>query len=306
MDLTPEQTARALPYVDLARCVREVLCDDTVQVPPRIVQPLDGGGSLFVMPAADRTVAMTKLITFVPDNPAHGRAAIQGDVVVFDPHSGQRLGILHGPTVTARRTAAVSLLAAHMLAPNASGPLLIVGAGVQGRSHLEAFVSGLGVRQVRVASRSAASADALVAHALALGVEARRVDDPDTALAECPLVVSCTSAQSIALRGTPRDDALVCAVGAFTPRMVEWAPQVCRHMAQRGRIVVDTRDADHEAGDLLQAALDVSLFATLGDVVRPTALGQGVLSGQGPVFFKSCGWAGWDLAAVRCAHLAQP
>ena len=22
---------------------------------------------------------------------------------------------------------------------------------------------------------------------------------------------------------------------------------------------------------------------------------------SGPVFFKSCGWAGWDLAAARCA-----
>lgn len=304
-DLTPEQTAQALPYVPLARCVRELLCDDAVQVPPRIVQALDGGGSLFVMPAADRTVAMTKLITFVPDNPAQGRAAIQGDVVVFDPRHGHRLGILHGPTVTARRTAAVSLLAAQCLAPNPQGPLLIVGAGVQGRSHLEAFVAGLGVRSVRVASRNPASADALVAHAQSLGVQAQRVDDPDDALAECPLVVSCTSAQAVALRGTPRDDALVCAIGAFTPRMVEWAPEVCRDLARRGRIVVDTRDADHEAGDLLQADLDVRRFASLGDVVRQTEHGRLALQASGPVLFKSCGWAGWDLAAVRCANLSH-
>ena len=302
MDLSPEQTAQALPYVRLAQSVRDLLCDDSVQVPARIVQALDGGGSLFVMPAADRTVAMTKLITFVPDNPAQGRAAIQGDVVVFDPHRGERQAILHGPTVTARRTAAVSLLAVQCLAPQPQGPLLIVGAGVQGKSHLEAFVSGLGVSQVKVASRSAASADALVEHALALGIQAQRVDDPDAALAECPLVVSCTSAQSIALRGTPRDDAMVCAVGAFTPRMVEWSPEVCRDLAQRGRIVVDTRDADHEAGDLLQAGLDVGAFATLGDVVRSQTKGAITQTRLGPVFFKSCGWAGWDLAAVRCAQ----
>ncbi len=305
LDLNPEQTAQALPYGRLAQCVRELLCDDTVQVPPRIVQALDGGGSLFVMPAADQTVAMTKLITFVPDNPAQGRAAIQGDVVVFDPHQGQRLGILHGPTVTARRTAAVSLLAAQCLAPNTQGPVLIVGAGVQGRSHLEAFVAGLGVRRFMVASRSSASADALVDHARALGVDAQRVEDPDDALAECPLVVSCTSAQAVALRGTPRADAMVCAIGSFTPQMVEWAPDVCRDMAQRGRIVVDTRDADHEAGDLLQARLDVSRFASLADVVRQTEQGRHALEMPGPVFFKSCGWAGWDLAAVRCANLSK-
>jgi len=64
--------------------------------------------------------------------------------------------------------------------------------------------------------------------------------------------------------------------------------------------VVDTRDADHEAGDLLQAGLDVGAFASLADVVRQTPLGTAQNTHQGPVFFKSCGWAGWDLAAARC------
>ena len=298
--LSPEQTAQVLPYPQLAQSIRDLLTDPSVSVPPRIVQPLAHGGSLFVMPASDDRVAITKLITFVPDNATRGLPAIQGDVVVFDARDGRRLQILHGPTVTARRTAAVSLLAAQLLAPAAQGKLLIVGAGVQGHSHLEAFVPGLGVREVLVASRSARSADVLVAHARSLGVQAQRTDDPDAALAECTLVLSCTSAQEVALRGTPRDDAFVCAVGAFTPRMVEWAPEVCRHLAARGRVVVDTRDADHEAGDLLQAGLDVSAFATLADVVRQTPLGMQQGQAQGPVFFKSCGWAGWDLAAARC------
>jgi thiamine biosynthesis lipoprotein len=46
-------------------------------------------------------------------------------------------------------------LAARELAPAPEGRLLIVGAGVQGRAHLEAFAQGLGVREVRVASRPA-------------------------------------------------------------------------------------------------------------------------------------------------------
>ena len=298
--LTPEQTAQALPYVPLAQSVRELLLDPTVAVPPRIVQPLAHGGSLFVMPASDERVAITKLITFVADNAQRGLPAIQGDVVVFDAQDGRRLVTLDGPTVTARRTAAVSLLAAMELAPVPQGKLLIVGAGVQGRSHLEAFVQGLGVREVLVASRSTASADALVAHARQLGVQVARSDDPDAALAECTLVVSCTSAQEVALRGTPRDDAFVCAVGAFTPRMVEWAPEVCRHLAKHGRVVVDTRDADHEAGDLLQAGLDVSACPALADVVGQRPLWMAHSRRGGPVFFKSCGWAGWDLAAARC------
>lgn len=293
--MSPAETAAALPYGQLADHIEALLNDPTVVVPPRLVQPLASGGSLFVMPATDARVAITKLITFVPDNGARGLPAIQGDIVVFDAQDGRRLTVLDGPTVTARRTAAVSLLAARHLAPRTDGPLLIVGAGVQGLAHLEAFHEGLGVRDVRVASRSPSSADALVRHAQALGLQARRVDDADAALADCPLVVSATSAQMVALRGMPRSDAFVAAVGAFTPRMVEWAPDTCRQLARTGSLVVDTRDADHEAGDLLQAGLDVGQLPSLGDVVRGVAPKR-----SGPVFFKSCGWAGWDLAAARC------
>lgn len=295
--MNPEATARALPYPRLADAVAALLADPQVRVPPRLVQPLPGGGSLFVMPAHDARLAITKLITFVPDNAARGLPAIQGDIVVFDAVDGRRVGLLDGPTVTARRTAAVSLLAAQRLAPRTDGPLLIVGAGVQGRSHLDAFADGLGLREVVVASRSAASAEALVQHARGRGLAARRVDDPHTALADCPLVVSCTPAQAVCLHRQPRDDAFVAAVGAFTPRMVEWAPAVVRHLAARGTVVVDTRDADHEAGDLLQAGIDVPGLATLADVVP----GRRPRPAAGPVFFKSCGWAGWDLAAARCA-----
>lgn len=305
MLLDATQTAAALPYPALVQALTALLQDPAVVVPPRLVQPLPGGGSLFVMPANDAQVAITKLITFTPDNAARGLPSIQGDVVVFDVRTGRRLALLDGPTVTARRTAAVSLLAAQRLAHRKDGPLLIVGAGVQGRSHLEAFHAGLGVQEVWVASRSAASADALVRHAQSLGLRARRVDDADAALAACPLVVSVTSAQQVALRARPREDAFVAAVGAFTPRMVEWAPEVCQHLARTGTLVVDTRDADHEAGDLLQAGVAVPNLPTLADVLRQSAAWTGREPRFGAVFFKSCGWAGWDLAAARCVTQAN-
>ena len=292
-------TARALPYPALAAEISALLADPAVQVPPRLVQPLPGGGSLFVMPALDGRLAITKLISYTPANAGTGRPAIQGDVVVFDIATGERRLVLDGPTVTARRTAAVSLLAAQTLAPRLHGPLLIVGAGVQGRAHLEAFAAGLGIQEVRIASRSTASAQALVDHARTLGLQAEVVTNPNAALADCPLVVSCTPASGVVLRATPRPDAFIAAVGAFTPKMVELAPELCRHIAEQGTVVVDTRDADHEAGDLLQARLDVAQFATLQDVLQAKKNQPG--SKSGPVLFKSCGWAGWDLAAARVA-----
>ena len=292
--LSASQTAARLPYPALADELKRLLGDASVQVPPRLVLPLGAGGCLFVMPAQDQTTAITKLITFTPNNAGTGRATIQGDVVVFDIATGQRQWILDGPTVTARRTAAVSLLAAQTLAPNRDGPLLIVGAGAQGLSHLEAFVQGLGVREVWIASRSAHSANALAGHARSLGATARVVDDPNAALAHCPLVVTCTPASQAVLQATPRADCFLAAVGAFTATMLELSAGLCQHFAAQGTVVLDTVDARHEAGDLLLAGLDVHQFVTLQEV-----LSQPLAHRAGPVLFKSCGWAGWDLAAAR-------
>jgi ornithine cyclodeaminase len=294
--LSPEETAAALPYLALAQEIEAVLLDDSVQAPARLVMALAGGGSLAVMPAADRRLAMTKVITFIANNAARGLPTIQGDVLVFEAASGRRLAALDGPTVTARRTAAVTLLAAQQLATKPEGPLLIVGAGVQGRAHLEALSEGLPITEVVIASRSPASAQALVALAEQRGLKARLSEDANAELAHCPLVVSCTPAQQVVLSAMPRADAFVAAIGAFTPRMVEWAPEVCRQLQQEGTLLVDARDADHEAGDLLQAGIDVSALPTLADLLR----GRIARPAAGPVFFKSCGWAGWDLAAARC------
>jgi 1-piperideine-2-carboxylate/1-pyrroline-2-carboxylate reductase [NAD(P)H] len=66
--LDATQTAACLPYPALVAQIRQVLADAAVQVPERLVQPLPGGGSLFVMPALDRRIAIAKLITFTPAN----------------------------------------------------------------------------------------------------------------------------------------------------------------------------------------------------------------------------------------------
>ncbi|MDB5928436.1 MAG: delta(1)-pyrroline-2-carboxylate reductase family protein [Polaromonas sp.] len=289
-------TAARLPYPALVRELARLLKDPTVQVPRRLVIPLAGGGSLFVMPALDARTAITKLITFTPGNAASGRPAIQGDVVVFDVASGERRLVLDGPTVTARRTAAVSVLAAQRLAPCKQGPVLIVGAGVQGTAHLQAFADVMGVTEFFIASRSQSSTERLLAHAQALGLKARGVPDANAALADCPMAVTCTPASAVVLSAPPRSDGFIAAVGAFTPQMAELEAGLCNFFAAHGTVVVDTADAAHEAGDLLQAGLDVSRFASLAD-----ALADEHFKASGPVLFKSCGWAGWDLAAARAA-----
>lgn len=298
--LDADATAALLPWSALADEIETLLQQaqnsQSVSVPPRIVMPTAAGNCLFCMPATDGKVAMTKLISFTPGNAAAGRPTIQGDIVVFDAFTGQRQLMLDGPTITARRTAAVSLVAARRLAASPQGPLLIIGAGVQGKAHLQAFAEGLGTREVWIHSRSAASAQTLLEQAQALGLNARITNDLQEAAQHCPLIVTCTPAQAVVLNEAPRPDAFVCAVGAFTPQMVELAPALCQRFLEKGKVVVDTEDAVHEAGDLLQAGMDVASLPTLAHVVQ-----QNWQRPTGPVLFKSCGWGGWDLAATRLA-----
>ncbi|MGB6114077.1 MAG: delta(1)-pyrroline-2-carboxylate reductase family protein, partial [Comamonas sp.] len=86
--LDPERTDACLPWAALVDEIESLLQSPTVQVPERIVMPTAHGAVLFVMPATDGQVAMTKLITLTPANAAGALPAIQGDVTVFDVATG--------------------------------------------------------------------------------------------------------------------------------------------------------------------------------------------------------------------------
>ncbi len=299
--LGAQETASRLPYPELADAIREVALasrSGTVQAPPRLALPLPAkpGGILLVMPASDAEISITKLVTVHPQNAGRGLPTIQGEVVVMEAATGSRLGLLRGEVVTARRTAAVSMLAARELAPRPNGPLLLVGAGTQGRSHLEAFREGLGVSKVFVYSRTTESASALAEHAAGLGMEAGVAARPEDALGEATLLVTATTSRETVLPEEVREDAFVAAVGSFEPEAAELPPA----MISRSTVVVDTTEgAKEEAGDLLQAegvgAFRWESAAALEDALRWSERPGGL------VVFESVGHALWDLAAAKLA-----
>ncbi len=295
------ETAARLPYAALADAIGEVALarsSGVVQAPPRLALPLlaKPGAVLLVMPASDEELAITKLVTVHPENPGHGRPTIQGEVVVMEASTGTRLGLLDGATVTARRTAALSLLAARELAPRPDGPLLIVGAGAQGRSHLEAFREGLGVSKVFVASRTPAGAESLAARAEDFGMEATVVADPAAALAEASLVVTATTSREPVLPGTLSEGTFVAAVGSFEPEAAELPPD----LIPNATVVVDTMEgAREEAGDLIQAKRAGAF--RWSDATELEEFLRGRERPTGTVVFKSVGDALWDLAAARAA-----
>ena len=294
--LSANETARRLPYPALADGLAAVLNRRAAMTAPeRRAVPL-ANSTLLLMPAASRELTITKLVTVHPENAALGLPTVQGVVVVTRGRTGELLGILDGATVTERRTAALSLLAARTLAPVPGGPLLVVGAGVQARAHIEAFREGLGIEEVWVGSRTPEKAHKLVAHAQTLGLDARFTESPAEVAATVPLIVTATTSRTPVISGPLRPDALICAVGAFTPEMAEIAPEI----VSSSRVVVDTLDgAESEAGDLIQAAAagwDFSRateLATLLDAPRPAP--------DRPTVFKSVGHALFDLAAAHVA-----
>lgn len=293
------ETAGRLPYPELADSIREValaMGSDELQAPPRLVLPVGEGGVLLVMPASDPEISITKLVTVHPGNQERGLPTIQGEVVVMDATTGERLGLLEGGVVTARRTAALSMLAARELAPRPEGPLLVVGAGTQGRAHLEAFRAGLGVRRAFISSRSQRGAVSLAGHARSLGMEAETIEGPEEVIDEVGLIVTATTSAEPVLPEEVPPGVFVAAVGSFEPQAAELPPA----LISASRVFVDTTEgAREEAGDLIRAEREGAF-----DWEDATSLAAAIRSPERPettVVFKSVGHALWDLAAARTA-----
>ena len=298
-----DTTQRLLPYGPLADEVRAVLEDKhsgIATAPQRLSMPLSGGGLLLTMPAADRDIAITKLVTVHPQNAARGLSVIHAEVIVMRASTGERLMMLDGRAVTARRTAAVSLVAAKLLATDVAkhGPLLIVGAGAQGQAHLEAFTEWLPGSEVLIYSRTFAHAQALAQHGQSQGVRAQAVPDINAVVPKCGLIMTGTTSVTPVFEDQVRAGTLVIAVGAYSHAMCELPGALVR----RSRVVVDTLEgAQHEAGDLSQAGVDWARVEALEAVSDDAPATTRANMRPGTTVFKSVGHALWDLAAARLA-----
>jgi ornithine cyclodeaminase len=301
-------TARALPWIELIEELRAMLVrrrQGLTRSPERLAVPLSGG-ILLAMPATDGEYASTKLVTVCTGNAERGLPVILGELILMRADTGERLLMLDGPTATARRTAAMTALAAIELgAANPSGKasdstparraksMLIIGSGAQAQAHLEVFTEALGVRKVWVCSRNPVNAQALASRARSAGLDCEALDSPGRVAAEAGIIVTATTSLQPVLADEPGLDGFIAAVGAFRPEMCELPASLVR----RAQLHVDDKaGAMHEAGDLIQAGIDWNRVRSIEDAI---ALGERPT--HGPVVFKSVGQALWDLAACRLA-----
>lgn len=292
------RTAQALPYDKLvpaiARAARE-LANGTIRAPERQVVTIDASSVLLSMPAIADDIGVTKLITVHANNAVHALPAIQGEVIVFDTATGRRIALLDGPTVTARRTAAVTLLGIEVLAPKKPQSALIIGAGTQAVAHAEALIEYLGIANFWLAAREPSRAhvfgEALKRRHPHISFEAISVASLALELPETDLVLALTTSRVPVIPAKLASHTLAIGVGAFKPDMAEFPPEL---LHGRQIVVDDLAGARHEAGDLLQAGVDWSTVKPLSAVL------DGGCKGLDPVpVFKTVGQASWDLAAGR-------
>lgn len=293
-----DQTALALPYARLVPAIavaaRE-LASGQLRSPERLVVPLDGGGVLLCMPATASDIGVTKLITVHPDNARHALPAIQGEVVVFESATGRRLALLDGPTVTARRTAAVTLLGIQTLLPRPPQSALLIGTGVQALAHAEALIDFFGIARFHIAARDVAKAEQFCA-ALRLRHPQVTATALSSAFGEVPVtdvVIALTTSRTPVIPAQLDAGTLAIGVGAFKPEMAEFPAAL---LNARTIVVDDLPGAHHEAGDLIQAQVDWTAVRGLASVLDGGLPASAVL----PVF-KTVGQAAWDLAAARVA-----
>lgn len=294
------QTAQALPYARLVPAVAQAaleLAAKQIQAPERLVVTIDPASVLLCMPAIGSDLGVTKLVTVHANNARHGLPVIQGEVVVFDAATGRRLALLDGPTVTARRTAAVTLLGIQTLAPKPPSSALIIGTGAQAAAHADALVEFFGVAQFWISGSKLASAQAFCAalqlrhpQVTAIAVTAA---DLHNALPATDVVIALTTSRTPVIPKHIAPDTLAIGVGAFKPDMAEFPPEL---LHSRQIVVDDLGGARHEAGDLLQANIDWSRVRELSSVLAAKSEPSAAL----PVF-KTVGQAAWDLAAARVA-----
>lgn len=277
----------------LADAFRE-LSAGRASVPPRVAATSEAG-LLGAMPVHLPGVALgAKLVAVFPGNPAGGPPSHQGLIALFDEADGTPLAVMDAARVTALRTGAAAAVAAGALARPDAAVLAILGAGVQGHSHLETFPHVRDFREIRVASRTAAHAAALAARHPA----ARAAASFAEAVAGADVVACCTDARE------PVVDAAWLAPGAHVSAVGgTFGPELDAATVRRARVFVEWRGAATNpppAGAHELQGLDPDAITEIGEVLAGTRPGR--TSPDELTLYKSTGHAVEDAAAARLVY----
>ncbi len=268
-----------------------------------LVRPDGLPGFMALMPGyvgGDEPVLGMKLLGIFGGNPAIGKDAHQGLVLLLSPETGEPLAVVNASAITAVRTAAVSAVATDAMARTDATDLTIFGIGVQAAWHARAIASVRALTRVRLVGRKVEEGTALAAKLFGeLGIPVEFGTDGRAALEGAEIVVTATSSSTPVLeRAWLAAGTHINAVGACVPH----ARELDTATVVDSRLVVDRREsALAETGDYLIAAREAGfgperIHAELGEVLTGAATGRA--DDFEITIFKSLGLAVEDLAAA--------
>jgi ornithine cyclodeaminase/alanine dehydrogenase-like protein (mu-crystallin family) len=291
-----------LGYRECADVMRQALTDlarGQIQQPLRtVVRPRDAAGFMGLMPAYSPGGYGLKAICVTPGNPAIGKDAHQGGVLLFAPDTGEPLALVNASAVTEIRTAAVSAVATGLLARPGAAELAIVGTGVQGQAHAHALAATRPLNRIRLTGRDQARAGEVAAElTVRLSVPVTAVGSVPEAVEGADIVVTATSSpQPVLRREWLAAGTHVNAVGACLPH----AREIDTATMAEAALFADSRESvRNEAGDYLLAAqegADNPVRAELGELLTGAASGRA--DEDEITLFESLGLAAEDLAAA--------
>jgi len=266
-----------------------------------IARPPDAHGLLGLMPAyrsGEHGAFGLKAICVFPGNPAQGKDAHQGAVMLFSRETGELLALMNASEITAIRTAAVSAVATRLLAREDAAHLAIIGAGVQARTHLAALACVRPIKEARVACRNIEHAQQL-ADEMKLPFPIEPVQTNEEAVRGADLIVTATSSlEPVINKAWISPGAHINAIGTHSPNSRE----VDSGTMGVARIFVDRREsAINESGDYLLAAKEgvvtpESILAEIGELLIGAKVGRS--SESEITLFKSLGLAIEDVACA--------
>jgi ornithine cyclodeaminase/alanine dehydrogenase-like protein (mu-crystallin family) len=242
-----------------------------------------------------------KIVSVFNDNPARGLPLIHGLIVVIDSTTGEPTAVMDGSTLTAFRTGAASGAATDLLARKDATRVGIIGAGVQGRTQLQAVCSVRDIQEAwiyDIIPDQAIRFGADMGEALSLKVQV--AENVRETVQNADIICTATTASSPVFEDMDvQKGTHINAVGAYTPKMQEVPPET----VARSKVVIDHFEASMaEAGDLLipmKAGIfsEEHIFAELGEIAD--GIKPGRESQEEITFSKSVGLAIQDVAAAN-------
>ncbi|MDJ0935210.1 MAG: ornithine cyclodeaminase family protein [Kiloniellales bacterium] len=303
--ITSAEVEAALEFKDLIERLRETFRKGA-EVPVRHHHAIGGGSdaTLLLMPAwqPGRHIGI-KLVTVFPHNGERSLPSVMGAYLLLNGTTGEPLAMIDGPTLTVKRTAAASALAAGYLARQDSERLLMIGTGALAPYLIRAHAEVRPICNVLIWGRNPDKAEQLARRLNRRDFKVAATTDLEAAVQGAHIVSAATMTLEPLIKGAwLQPGQHLDLVGGFRPDMREADDDA----VLRARVFVDTRDgACSEAGDIVQplesgVLTEDDIAADLFDLTRGERAGRRYYDQI--TLFKSVGTALEDLGAAQLAY----